>query len=209
MRNRLLVGAALAAAAALIALPAGPAGAAPGAPALRTDGPAVNIGGPLSADLAHGTEATMYYPGTTAGVRCAASHIGGTLAVDPSPPGIVSGPVDTLTFGACTSNIAGIISVVGLTMDHLPYTLSVSDAPGYPVVLSPAPGSTVQATLVLKTLAGNATCVFRANVLNGNATNSLTQINLSTQNFAKAVGPSICSSSIGFSASYGPVSIVN
>ncbi|KIQ65489.1 hypothetical protein TR51_16565 [Kitasatospora griseola] len=206
MRHRL---AALAAATALIALPAGTAGAAPGVPALRTDGPALNLGGPLSADLAYGTAATMYDPGSTTGVRCAASHIGGALAVDPNPPGIVSGPVDTLGFGACTSNIVGVISVTGLTMDHLPYTLAVSGASGYPVVLVPVSGSTVQATLVLKTPAGTATCVFRTNVLNGNATHGLTQIDLSNQNFTKAIGPSTCFPTIGFSASYGPVDLVN
>ncbi|MFD5559633.1 Tat pathway signal sequence domain protein [Kitasatospora griseola] len=210
MRNRLLVGAAaLAAATALIALPAGTAGAAPGAPALRTAGPTVNVGGPLSADLVAGTIATLYNPGTTTGAKCTASHIGGTLAVDPNPPGGMSGPVDTLSFGACTSNIIGVISVTGLTMDHLPYTLAISDASGYPVVLFPASGGTIQATLVLKTLAGTATCVFRANTLNGNATHGLTQLDLSNQNFTKAIGPSICFPTIGFSASYGPVNLVN
>ncbi|MFD8478667.1 Tat pathway signal sequence domain protein [Kitasatospora sp. NPDC059673] len=206
MRNRLFARtAALAAATVLLALPAGTAGAMPGTPVLHTTGPAVNTGNPLSADLVAGTVATMYNPGTTTGVKCLASHIGGTLAVNPNPPVIVSGPVDTLTFSACTSNEVGIISVLSLTMNYLPYTLAISDSTGYPVTLTPSAGSILQATVVLKTLAGNATCFFRANVLNGYATNNLTQINLVKQPLTKSSGPSICFPSIEFSASYSPI----
>ncbi|GGQ96271.1 Tat pathway signal sequence domain protein [Kitasatospora griseola] len=209
MRNRLFAGAAaLAAATALIALPAGSASATvPGSPVLYTAGPAVNVGDPLSADLVSGTIATMYNPGTTTGVKCAASHIGGTVASNPNAPGTASGPVNTLTFGSCTSNVVGVSSVISLTMDHLPYTLSISDSAGFPVSLSPTSAGVIQATVVLKTLAGTATCVFHstAGSLTGSATNSPAQITLSTQNFTKTTGPSICFPSIDFSASYGPV----
>ncbi|MFF0394081.1 Tat pathway signal sequence domain protein [Kitasatospora sp. NPDC004615] len=201
MRNRLFA-AALAATTALIALlalPAGTASAAPKTPALPA------VGNPLSADLVPGTVVTMYSPGTTSGFKCTASHLGGTLAADPNAPGTLSGPVDTLTFGGCTTNIPGFVSVTSLTMDNLPYTLAVSDAPSNPLVFLPTSAGYLQATLVTRTLAGNLTCVFRANVLNGNATNNLTQLNLSAQNLTKAAGPSLCFSSIDFSASYGPV----
>ncbi|MFF0394083.1 Tat pathway signal sequence domain protein [Kitasatospora sp. NPDC004615] len=205
MRNRLFAGAAaLAATTALIALPAGTADAMTRTPALHT----INIGGPLSTDLAYGTVATMYNPGTTTGVKCTASHIDGTLAANPNTP-TLSGPVNVLTFSGCTSNVPGVTSVTSLTLNNLPYTLSISDTAGYPVALTPSAGSVIQATAVLKTLAGTATCVLHASVLNGNVTNGQTQIDLVKQPLTKTSGPSICFPNIEFTASYGPVSLFN
>ncbi|MFD7645975.1 Tat pathway signal sequence domain protein [Kitasatospora sp. NPDC059795] len=214
MRNRLFAGAAaLAATAALVALQTGTANATVAGPVLYTNiGVAVNVGDALSADLVTGTLATMYNPGTTTGVKCTVSHISGSVGVNPTvtptTTATASGPVTGLTFSGCTSNVVGVTGVNSLTMDTLPYTLSISDAPGYPVSLSPiASGTQIQATAVLKTLAGTATCVFRATSasLQGNATNVPPQINLVNQSLTKFSGPSICFPSINFSASYGPV----
>ncbi|MFD8595121.1 Tat pathway signal sequence domain protein [Kitasatospora sp. NPDC059646] len=214
MRNRLFAGAAaLAAATALVALQAGPAGATVSGPLLYTDiGAPVNVGDPLSADLVSGTVATMYStPTGTTGVKCTASHIGGSVAANPSVSptvsGTASGPVTTLTFSGCTSNVVGVTGVSSLTMDNLPYTLSISDTAGFPVTLAPAAGSVIQATAVLKTLAGTATCTFRSSAatLNGNATNTPPQISLVNQTLTKASGPSICFPTVYFSAAYGPV----
>ncbi|MGW4384847.1 Tat pathway signal sequence domain protein [Kitasatospora sp. NPDC004531] len=207
MRNRLFAGAAaLAAATALIALPAGSANAA-GGPVLTVNGIPVAVNDALSADLVSGTIATMYNPGTTTGVKCTASHIGGTVAVNPPAPGTASGPVNVLTFSGCTSNVTGVTGVNSLTMNNLPYTLSISDSAGFPVALSPTSAGPIQATVVLKTLAGTANCVYHstATSLAGSATNTPPQINLVNQNFTKSTGPSICFPTIDFSASYGPV----
>ncbi|PJN29424.1 Tat pathway signal sequence domain protein [Kitasatospora sp. CB02891] len=208
MRNRLFAGAAaLAAATALIALP-GTADASVAGPVL---GPNVNVGDALSADLVAGTVATMYNPGTTTGVKCTASHIGGSVAANPvvaaGGTATAYGPVNVLTFNGCSSNVVGVTGVTSLTMDNLPYTLQITDSTGFPVALVPSPGSQIHATVVLKTLAGSATCTFQATAatLNGNATNVPPQINLVNQPLTKATGPSICFSSINFTASYGPV----
>ncbi|MFJ5924734.1 Tat pathway signal sequence domain protein [Kitasatospora sp. NPDC092948] len=208
MRNRLFAGAAaLAAATALIALP-GSASASVAGPVL---GPNVNVNDSLSADLVSGTLATMYNPGTTTGVKCTASHIGGSVAVNPTVAAggtaTASGPVNVLTFSGCTSNVVGVTGVASLTMDNLPYTLSISDATGFPVTLAPAAGSQIHATAVLNTLAGTATCTFQSSAatLSGNATNTPPQINLVNQPLTKLTGPSICFSAINFTASYGPV----
>ncbi|MFD8478665.1 Tat pathway signal sequence domain protein [Kitasatospora sp. NPDC059673] len=210
MRNRLVAGtAALVAATALVALQAGTANATVAGPLLYTSSGAVNVNDPLSADLVAGTVATMFNPGTTTGVTCTASHIGGTVGsnpiVGPTTPGTASGLVNVLTFSGCTSNVPGVISVTSLTMNNLPYTLAISDTAGYPVSLTPSAGNVIQATAVLKTLAGTATCVLKANVLNGNATNVPPQINLVKQLLTKSSGPGICFPSIEFTASYGPV----
>ncbi|MFF0298415.1 Tat pathway signal sequence domain protein [Kitasatospora sp. NPDC004615] len=210
MRNRLVAGAgALIAATALVALQTGTANATVAGPLLYTSsGVAVNAGDALSADLVTGTAATMFNPGTTTGVTCTASHIGGTVGtnplVSPTTSGTASGPVNTLTFSGCTSNVPGVTGVISLTMNNLPYTLAISDTAGYPVALTPSAG-VIQATAVLKTLAGTATCVLHASVLNGNATNVPPQINLVKQLLTKTSGPSICFPSIEFTASYGPV----
>ncbi|MFI9787410.1 Tat pathway signal sequence domain protein [Kitasatospora sp. NPDC051984] len=199
MRNRLF--AAATALIALIVLPAGTAGAMPRTPARPT------VGGPLSTDLAY-DDATLFYPGTTSGTKCAASHLGGTLAVNPSSPGTLSGPVNVLTFSSCVSNTIGVTAVISLTVDNLPYTLAIADTADSPLVLAPTSGS-IQTTVVLKTLAGVATCVYRANFLNGNLTNNLTQITLVKQLLTKSSGPSICYPSLEFTASYGPVNLFN
>ncbi|MFJ1754756.1 Tat pathway signal sequence domain protein [Kitasatospora sp. NPDC088134] len=208
MRNRLYAGAAaVAAATALLALTTSPAGAT-GTPVLTIAGTstAVAVGDSLSAGLVSGTLATMYNPGTTTGVKCTVSTIGGTVSSNPTAPGTASGPVSTLTFSGCTSNVVGVTGVNSLTMTNLPYTLSISDAAGFPVSLTAASGS-VQAAVNLKTLAGNAICTYKSTSgsLNGSATNTPPKITMSNQNFTKLTGPSICFASIDFSAAYGPV----
>ncbi|MEU3499004.1 Tat pathway signal sequence domain protein [Kitasatospora cineracea] len=207
MRNRLAAGlAALTAAGALLVLPAVPASAA-GTPVLTIagTGTAVGVGDTLAANLVSGTYATMYNPGTTTGVKCSGSTIGGSVAANPLATGsaTASGPVGTLTFSGCTSNVVGVTGVNSLTMNNLPYTLSISDSAGFPVSLS----GSIQAAVSLKTLAGNALCTYSSTggALNGNATNTPPQINMANQAFTKLTGPSICFASISFSASYGPV----
>ncbi|RKE22942.1 Tat pathway signal sequence domain protein [Streptomyces sp. TLI_171] len=207
MRNRLYAAvAALAAAGALLALPAVPASAA-GTQVLTIAGTTtpVGVGDSLSAGLVGGTFATMYNPGTTTGVKCSVSTIGGKVAANPAATGsaTASGPVSVLTFSGCTSNVVGVTGVNSLTMSNLPYTLAITDSAGFPATLT----GTIQAVVSLKTLAGNATCTYSSptGVLNGNATNSPAQIGLTNQPFTKLTGPSICFANINFSASYGPV----
>jgi len=207
MRNRTFAGvAALAATGALLALPAVPADAA-GTPVLTIagTGAAAGVGDSLSANLVSGTLATMYNPGTTTGVKCTASTIGGSVSSNPLATGsaTASGPVGTLTFSGCTSNVVGVSGVNSLTMSNLPYTLSISDSAGFPVTLS----GSIQAVVNLKTLAGNALCTYSSTggALNGNATNSPAQITMANQSFTKLTGPSICFAAISFSAAYGPV----
>ncbi|MFC8720187.1 Tat pathway signal sequence domain protein [Kitasatospora sp. NPDC057198] len=208
MRNRTFAGvAALATAGALLALPAVPADAAGTTPVLTIagTGAAVGVGDSLSANLVSGTLATMYNPGTTTGVKCTASTIGGSVSSNPLATGsaTASGPVGTLTFSGCTSNVVGVSGVNSLTMSNLPYTLSISDSAGFPVTLS----GSIQAVVNLKTLAGNALCTYSSTggALNGNATNSPAQITMANQGFTKLTGPSICFAAISFSAAYGPV----
>ncbi|MFJ4677376.1 Tat pathway signal sequence domain protein [Kitasatospora sp. NPDC088783] len=208
MRNRLSAGiAALTAAGALLLLPAVPAGAVSSTPVLTIAGTstAVGVGDTLAANLVSGTFATMYNPGTTTGVKCSTSTIGGSVAVNPLATGsaTASGPVGTLTFAGCTSNVVGVTGVNSLTMSNLPYTLSISDSAGLPVSLT----GTIQAAVNLKTLAGNALCTYSSTSgsLNGNATNTPPKITMTNQPFTKLSGPSICFASINFSAAYGPV----
>ncbi|BAJ32639.1 MULTISPECIES: hypothetical protein [Kitasatospora] len=207
MRNRTFAGiAALAAAGALLVLPAVPAGAAVSAtPVLTVGTTPVAVGDSLSANLVSGTFATMYNPGTTTGVKCSVSTIGGSVNSNPTATGsaTASGPVNVLTFSGCTSNVVGVSGVNSLTMSNLPYTLSISDSAGFPVTLT----GSIQAVVNLKTLAGNALCTYSSptGTLNGNATNTPPQINMVNQGFTKLSGPSICFASINFSASYGPV----
>ncbi|MFF0394082.1 Tat pathway signal sequence domain protein [Kitasatospora sp. NPDC004615] len=214
MRNRLFAGtAALAATTALIALPAGTANAdayaSDGAVLYTANNVPVSPGDPMSIDLTNGTVATMNNPGTTTGVKCTASHLSGYVTSNPAATGsaTASSQINALTFSGCTSNVVGVTGVTSLTMDYLPYTLSVTDSPGYPVTLAPVSGTQPKVTAILKTVTGTATCVYLStgSTLYANATNVPPRINLFLQRYLKIAGPSICSANIDFTASYGPV----
>ena len=129
-------------------------------------GDAVAVGDVLSASLATGTTATLYSSATgTSGVSCAASTFTATVTDNPAAPGIATESVTAHTFGSCTSNVLGVLGVNSVTVNNLPYTTAVASDGS--VTVTPAAGSTIQTTVVLRTLLGTINCVYQAPSLTG------------------------------------------
>ncbi|WP_406208547.1 Tat pathway signal sequence domain protein [Kitasatospora sp. NBC_01560] len=209
MRIRRSLGAAALAAVALVTAAGTPAQAA--GPAVltygSTGGTAVAVGDVLAANLAPGNYATFYSTASgTSGIKCAVSSFSATVTSNPAAPGVATEQLNSHTFGSCTANVIGVISVQSITVNNLPYTNAVSDAAGNPVTLSPTAGP-LQTTVVLNTILGATTCVYRAPGSIAGTTNNVGQtIGFSAQPFSKVSGPSTCFATGWFSATYGPVS---
>ncbi|MFD8649046.1 Tat pathway signal sequence domain protein, partial [Streptomyces mirabilis] len=159
----------------------------------------------LTASLASGTAATLYSSATgTSGVSCAASTFTASVTDNPTAPGTATESLSAHTFGSCTSNVLGVLGVTSVTVNNLPYTTTV--ASGGTVTVTPAAGSTIQTTVVLRTLLGSINCVYQAPSLTGTASNTDNSITFTNQAFAKSSGSSLCFSSGYFTAKYAPVS---
>ncbi|MFE6871301.1 Tat pathway signal sequence domain protein [Kitasatospora sp. NPDC057692] len=221
MRIRRTLGtAALAAAATLAAGTVAPAQAAGAtAPAAGTvavlthtapgtlGGPNVSVGDVLAADLVSGTTANFYSSATgTTGIKCATSAFSATVITNPAAPGTATESLNTQTFGSCTANVIGVTGVQSITVNNLAYVNSVSDAAGFPVSLDPGTAGPVQTTVVLKTILGTITCVYRSpGGLAGTTNNTGQTIGFTAQALPKSSGPSTCFPVGYFSATYGPV----
>ncbi|MFS8201565.1 Tat pathway signal sequence domain protein [Streptomyces sp. CWNU-52B] len=200
---------ALAAAVTALALStAGPASAADGSVLTTggTGGTAVAAGDVLSASLATGTNATLYSSSTgTSGVSCSSSAFVAKVIDNPAAPGTATESVTSHTFNSasCSSNVVGVLGVTSITVDNLPYTTAVTSAGT--LTITPAGGSTIQTTVVLRTLLGSITCVYRAPSLSGTADNTDNSISFKNQQFTKFSGSSLCFSNGYFTARYAPV----
>ncbi|MEU6236901.1 Tat pathway signal sequence domain protein [Kitasatospora sp. NPDC047058] len=209
MRIRRTLGAAALAAAALATAAGAPAQAA--GPAVLTHGSAggtaVAVGDVLTAGLAPGNYATFYSSATgTSGIKCAVSSFSATVTANPDAPGVATEQLNSHTFGSCTANVIGVMSVQSITVNNLPYTNAVSDAAGNPVTLGPGGAGPLQTTVVLNTILGTTTCVYRApGSISGTTNNTGQTIGFAAQPFTKVSGPSTCFATGWFSATYGPV----
>ncbi|WP_051970672.1 Tat pathway signal sequence domain protein [Kitasatospora azatica] len=210
MRNRLYLGAALAAAA-LAVLPALPASAA-GSSVLTygsAGGSAVAPGDVLTASLAGGTVATLYSTAAGGtGVKCATSAFTATVVSNPAAPDTAVETLTSQTFANCSAvNVPGVLGVSSVTVNNLSYTNNVSDAAGNPVTLSAGTAGPIQTTIVLRTLLGTVTCKYQASPtsLSGTTSNTAQTISFTNQSFALSSGPGTCFASGYFTAAYGPV----
>lgn len=200
---------ALAAAVTSLALSAaGPASAADGS-VLTTGGAggtAVAAGAVLNSSLAAGTSATLYSSSTgTSGLSCTSSKFVASVVDNPTAPGTATESVTEHTFdsSSCTSNVVGVLGVTSIKVDNLPYTSAVGSDGS--VTITPAAGSSIQTTAVLRTLLGSITCVYRAPSLSGTADNADNSISFNKQQFTKFSGSSLCFSNGYFTAKYAPV----
>jgi hypothetical protein len=174
-------------------------------PVLTAGGVAVATGDVLTASLASGTAATLYSSATgTSGVSCAASAFTASVTDNPTAPGTATESLSAHTFGSCTSNVIGVLGVTSVTVNNLPYTTTV--ASDGTVTVTPAAGSTIQTTVVLRTLLGTINCVYQAPSLTGTSSNTDNSITFTNQAFTKSSGSSLCFASGYFTAKYAPVS---
>ncbi|MBD0673129.1 Tat pathway signal sequence domain protein [Streptomyces sp. CBMA156] len=170
-------------------------------------GPAVAVGDVLTANLVSGSFATFYNSATgTSGIKCAASSFSATVTSNPAAPGSAVERLDAQTFGSCTSNVLGVTGVKSITVTNLPWTNTVSDAPGNPVKLTPGASGAMGTTVVLSTILGSVNCNYQsATGINGTTSNTGNTIGFAGQPFALVSGPSLCFATGYFSATYGPV----
>ncbi|MFF8772316.1 Tat pathway signal sequence domain protein [Kitasatospora sp. NPDC015120] len=170
-------------------------------------GPNVSVGDVLVADLVAGTTANFSSSATgTSGIKCATSAFSATVLTNPAAPGTATESLNTQTFGSCTANVIGVTGVQSITVNNLAYVNSVSDAAGSPVSLDPGTAGPVQTTVVLKTILGTITCVYRApGGLAGTTNNTGQTIGFNAQALPKVSGPSTCFPVGYFTATYGPV----
>lgn len=204
--RRYLYAMAVAGAAAIATLAAGSAYADTGAVLTYGGAGGENavVGDVLNASLASGTAATFYSSSTgTSGVSCSASSFSATVTDNPAAPGVASESLTDQTFTGCTSNVFGVLSVRSVTVNNLPYTVTVDDSTGTVTVS----GSPIQTTVVLGTLLGSATCVYQSTngSITGTSDNASNAITFANQPFTKASGSSLCFSSAYFSATYSPI----
>lgn len=165
-------------------------------------GDAVAVGETLTAGLADGTSATFFDSDSgDQGVTCATSTFTGTVDENPTAPGTATGTISEQTLSDCTANIIGVTSVA-ITVENLPYAMSVSSDDGNPVAIS---GDTMRISAELDTLIGTITCVYEADEINGNSDNADNSINFTSQEFNRTDGPDQCFSPGYFTASYSPV----
>ncbi|MER7586619.1 Tat pathway signal sequence domain protein [Micromonospora sp. NPDC127501] len=169
-------------------------------------GTAVAVNDVIQASLKTGTNATFYNStsGTT-GIKCAASSFSAKVLTNPTAPGTATESLTAQSFGTCTTNVFGTTGVQSIALNNLPYATSVTSA-GV-VKISGTTAAPVQSTVVLNSLLGAITCVYRTstNSLTGTAANATNSITFTNQPFTKFSGPSLCFGTAYFSATYSPV----
>ncbi|MEU1748946.1 Tat pathway signal sequence domain protein [Micromonospora arida] len=169
-------------------------------------GTAVAVNDVIQASLKTGTNATFYNStsGTT-GIKCAASSFSAKVLTNPTAPGTATESLTAQSFGTCTTNVFGTTGVQSIALNNLPYATSVTSA-GV-VKISGTTAAPVQSTVVLNSLLGTITCVYRTstNSLTGTAANATNSITFTNQPFTKFSGPSLCFGTAYFSATYSPV----
>lgn len=171
-------------------------------------GPNVDVGDGLSAGLKSGTSAKFTSTaGGATGVTCTTSNFVGTVNSNPPTPGTASGSVTTLNFSNCTSNITGVTAVLSIVVEHLPYTVSI-DSTTMVATVTPAPGSTIQTTIKLRTIFGTtATCIYAATgTITAKTSNPDNSMTFTNQQFSRQTGSSgLCFASAFWTSIYAPV----
>ncbi|MFG2012134.1 Tat pathway signal sequence domain protein [Micromonospora sp. NPDC048868] len=169
-------------------------------------GTAVAVNDVIRASLRTGTNATFYSSASgTTGVKCAASTFSAKVLSNPAAPGTATESLTAQSFTNCTTNVIGTTGVQSVTVQNLPYATSVTSA-GV-VKISGTATAPIQSTVVLNSLLGAITCVYRTstNSLTGTATNANNSITFTNQTLTKFSGPSLCFGTAYFSATYSPV----
>jgi hypothetical protein len=167
----------------------------------------VAVGDTVTASLASGTTATFYSTTNgTSGVKCSASSLSSTVTANPPAPGVATETLDAQSFSGCTSNIVGTTGVRSVTLNNLPYSVSVDGTTGA-VAVAPGSAGPIQATVVISTILGTVTCVYQpvAGSLAGAADNAANSISFVNQQFNKITGSVLCLSTAYWTAAYAPV----
>lgn len=166
-------------------------------------GPNVAVGDALNASLKSGTTAKFTSTsGGSTGITCTTSTFTGSVTGNPATPGTAGGSLATQAFGSCSANVFGVTSVGSVTVNNLPFTIGVNSATKAVTV-----SGTIQTTVVLNTVLGRVTCVYRSvnPSLTGASSNADNSIGFVNQQFTRIMGPGLCFANAFFTATYAPV----
>jgi hypothetical protein len=208
MRKLMLAGAAVAMA---LLLPLSMSAMASASPAATHDvltwGKAggVNVGKNqvLKANLASKAKAVFVSSGGT--ITCTKSSFTAKVTNNPKRPGTAEESVKPQTFTSCTAKGPDIMPGhpgASVKVNGLPYVTKISDGKGDPVTVLKS-----DTTVMVDSILGEVTCVYKAkaSTTKGTASNKSQTITFTNQVFTKTSGPSVCSGTGKFSATYGPV----
>ena len=166
-------------------------------------GTSVAQGDSLSANLVTGTTANFASSsGGTDGVTCNTSSFTATVSANPAAPGVAQESLTAQTFTDCSSSVFGVLGVNSVTVENLPYTVSLDDSTNAATVTG-----TIQTTISLSTLFGDISCTYQAHggSISGTASNANQSLSFANQQFDLTSGDSTCFANGFFTAAYGPV----
>ncbi len=206
MRKLMLAGAAVATALLLPVLTATMASASPAATHdvltySKAGGANVGKNQVLKANLASKAKAVFVSSGGT--ITCTKSSFTAKVTNNPKKPGTAGESVTVQTFTSCTAKGPDILPghpAASVKIENLPFKTTISDSKGDPVKVS---NSATQ--VMVDSILGEVTCVYKAKTTTGSASNKAQTITFTNQVFKKSSGPDVCSGTGKFSATYGPV----
>ena len=148
------------------------------------------------ASLSKGTTATFVLGTNT--VTCKDASFVQKVTRNPAAPGTAATSLKSLTFGVC-SGASGPVTATAL---GLPYKATISDATGFPVLVTGKGSATP--TQINLSLASSITCTYVAGTFKGKSTRDV--ITVTKQNFATvSTASTICLPVVSYSAKYRPV----
>lgn len=166
-------------------------------------GPNVKRGAKLTAGLKG--SATLFAPGTKAGVTCKSAAFADRVTKNPPAGKIATELLTAQTFGKCSvSGVAGAKSVKSVVVKGLPYKTAVSGAGTKPIVIGKA-----RTQVTLGTILGTLSCTYGAAVIKGTSSNTGQVNKFTDQTFTLISGSGACPRKGNFSATFGPVTDVS
>lgn len=173
------------------------------------------IAGSLSSTNAQFTTTS----GGSTGVFCTTSTTSATVGPNPgdnpTAPGTANLSLTAQTFSSCTSNISGVRSINKVTVDHLPYNVSITSPPPDTVTISPGSSGNIHVTVNVTTIFFQTlNCGYHVHASSGNITgsagNGTNTISFSNQQFDGDNGNNFqCTTTAFFTASYSQVDSSN
>ncbi len=168
----------------------------------KAGGTAVKTNAVLKASLAKGATVVFAAPAET--LTCTSASFTAKVKTNPTKPGKASESQTSQTLAKCTVNVAGV-TVKSVTVNNLPYNVTVSDSKGDPVTISGTSKSKPLSFTVSVSVTGvgTVTCTSTAASIKGSSSNKGNTITFTNQKFKSSGG--LCGSGGTFSATFGPV----
>lgn len=175
----------------------------------KVGGTAVKPRAVLKASLVKGTKAVFSLSGgLTATITCKQSSFTAVVVKNPLRRGKATESLTGETIGKCSGNIMGTaVNINKVTVLHLPYNSTTSDAKKFPVTISGRKKTKpIEITSVASLGNMSITCSYVAASIVGSASNKGNTITIFKQKFTRAASSNtLCPTTAKLSAKYGPV----